>query len=397
MRKLSVGVFTYSTKPRGSVVHAAALVEALTRLGHDATLYALHKDGEGFYRPLHAKLALIPARPAPGGTDALVLQRTEELAAFLRSARTAHHVFHAEDCLVASGLLRASAAVRMPVLVRTIHHVERFDSPYLDRCQTASIVRADVLVAVSQATRRAVQARFGLDAAVIESGVDLPRFGARSRAAESALRERLGVSDEGPLLLSIGGVEPRKNTLAMLEGFVRARAAHPAAKWIIAGGASVLDHSAYVDAFERRLSELTAEARAAVVRVGVLTEEDLTTLIQTASVLVHTSVHEGWGLCVLEALAAGTPAVVSRGEPFDEYLDDSTAILVDPSSPEEIALGIEDALREPGRQTAAGRALAARYSWAATALRHVELYERARRVPPSIPLHPQQLATLEEP
>ena len=42
----SIGIFTYSTKPRGSVVHATYLAEALSRRGHDVTLYALSKAGD---------------------------------------------------------------------------------------------------------------------------------------------------------------------------------------------------------------------------------------------------------------------------------------------------------------------------------------------------------------
>ena len=62
---LSIGIFTYSSKPRGSVVHAAALAEALCALGHRATLYALSKPGEGFYRPLRCPLRLLPPNQRP--------------------------------------------------------------------------------------------------------------------------------------------------------------------------------------------------------------------------------------------------------------------------------------------------------------------------------------------
>ena len=62
---LSVGMLTYSTKPRGSVVHAICLAEALTARGLDVTLYALTKAGDGFFRPVRCKTRLIPAAEAP--------------------------------------------------------------------------------------------------------------------------------------------------------------------------------------------------------------------------------------------------------------------------------------------------------------------------------------------
>ena len=64
----------------------------------------------GFFRPLRARLRLVPAAPAPASTAALVRQRTDELASYLRRAPDdgpAHDVHHAQDCLSASGLLAA--------------------------------------------------------------------------------------------------------------------------------------------------------------------------------------------------------------------------------------------------------------------------------------------------
>ncbi|MBV9946792.1 MAG: MSMEG_0565 family glycosyltransferase, partial [Myxococcales bacterium] len=52
MNPPSVGLFTYSTLPRGSVVHTAALAEALHAAGCDVTVYALDKERRGFFRPL---------------------------------------------------------------------------------------------------------------------------------------------------------------------------------------------------------------------------------------------------------------------------------------------------------------------------------------------------------
>src|SRR5258708_34408688 len=125
---LSVGVYTYSTRPRGSVVHAMSLAEALVAAGHDATLYALCKPGASLYRPLACPVELIPAAAAPADPDALIRQRIEELVCGLRRLARRHDIFHAQDCLAANALLAARSGASAPV-VRTVHHVERFDSP----------------------------------------------------------------------------------------------------------------------------------------------------------------------------------------------------------------------------------------------------------------------------
>ena len=75
MSALSVGLFTYSTLPRGSVVHTANLADALHDAGADVTVYALDKDARGFFRPLRARLALVPASHTPASTAELVKTR----------------------------------------------------------------------------------------------------------------------------------------------------------------------------------------------------------------------------------------------------------------------------------------------------------------------------------
>ena len=58
---LRIALFTYSTKPRGSVIHALELAEALHHLGHQVCLYALSKPGDCFdYKPSY-QVCLIPA------------------------------------------------------------------------------------------------------------------------------------------------------------------------------------------------------------------------------------------------------------------------------------------------------------------------------------------------
>lgn len=131
---LSIGIYTYSTKPRGSVVHAMSLAEALVAGGHDATLYSLAKPGASLHRTPACPVELIAAAAAPDDPDALIRQRIDELARGIRRIGRRHDAFHAQDCLTANALLAARPQVGGPV-VRTVHHVERFESPYLVACQ----------------------------------------------------------------------------------------------------------------------------------------------------------------------------------------------------------------------------------------------------------------------
>jgi glycosyltransferase-like protein len=369
----SVGLYTYSTLPRGSVVHTAALADALADAGCDVTVHALSKDGRGFFRPLRARLELVATGPAPPSTAALVRLRAWELAEHI-AARGLHDIHHAEDCLTANGLLEARAQGASFTLVRTVHHVERFEDPVLARCQERSIREADLCLTVSEAARRDVARCFGARCAVVGNGVDVDRFREVDPARAAAWRARM---DRGrPAVLAVGGVEKRKNTLRVLRAFARLRETAPAATLYIMGGATVLDHGGYRRAFDRARDRLPGDTRAAVVELGVVDHADVPAIFQQADVLAAPSLHEGFGLAALEALAAGLPVVGADRPPMTEFLDATCATLVDPMSDEAIAAGLVAALDAAPDRRVAGRRRAEAHSWSAVAARHLEAYGR---------------------
>ncbi len=373
MSALSVGLFTYSTLPRGSVVHTANLADALHDAGVDVTVYALDKDARGFFRPLRANLALVPASHTPSSTAELVKTRARELAQHLASHRPSHDVYHAEDCLTANGLLGFRSSGRPFRVVRTVHHVEAFADPFLAACQRRSIVEADLCLAVSEATALDVSRTFHVATGLTTNGVDVQHFAdvAPSRLSAWARKLRL---DAGPIILAVGGVEERKNTLRILRAFVRVRDEVPDARLWILGGATVLDHGAYRAAFDREVASLPAATRAAVTLIGVVAHEDVPAIFRLASVLAFPSVHEGFGLTALEGLAAGIPVVASRRAPLTEFLDDECAILVDPLSEAAIARGISSALHGTALHRDAGFRRARSLSWSRVASQHIDHY-----------------------
>ncbi len=382
----SIGLFTYSTRPRGSVVHAASLAEALTALGHDVTLYALSKDGDEFYRPLRATVRLIAAGVAPADMNRLIAQRIGEFVAGLRSLAPKHDVYHAEDCLAANALLQLGAS---PV-VRTVHHVEHFESQYLLECQRKSIERADLVLSVSAATRRDVEAEFELDAASVPNGVDVERFAAPRDREMARLRAEFAVPDDAVVVLSVGGVEPRKNSVRALEAFGRVALERSDVHWFVAGGASIWDHDPYRTIFAEHLLSMPAAIRRRVHLLGSVEEETLTALYQLGDVLLFPSIQEGWGLAAMEALAARTAIIVPRGEPFSEYLDDASAAFVDETSLDSITAALRALVADPSRRAAlaeAGRRRVEAYTWRRSALEHLTHYRALIR----------DLATLSRP
>lgn len=383
-----IRLVTYSTKPRGGVVHALALAEALDAAGADVELWALAPDGAGFFRETPVRTRLVPvARDAGEDVEARILRYADALADALRDAGPAR-VHHAEDCLSARSLLRLRAEGVVPAVVRTVHHVDDFPSPVLMECQRASIQDVDVRVCVSAWWAGRLREEFAVEASVIPNGVDAERFaGCPLDRAEAG--ERMGWGPR-PTVLAVGGVEPRKGARALLAAFARARdAIGPDALLVIAGGATLFDYAEYRAAWRADADALglvvhdgpAPPGRADVAVIGPVDDPDMPALYRAADALAFPSTREGFGLVVLEALAAGIPAVVSDLPVLREHLADGRDCLMVPvDDPAALADGIVRAMTDPAlRRTLAtgGARTVAGHTWAAAAAAHLDLYARA--------------------
>jgi glycosyltransferase-like protein len=372
---LRVALFTYSTQPRGGVLHALALAEALHDAGHEAVLYALDDTERGFVRTPRCPSVRVPVAPKAGDTLAFVRGRIAAYVAAWDKATPAFDVYHAHDGISGNALATLVERGAIPSFVRTVHHIDDFDTAEMTALQDRAIRSAERCFVVSDVWRRRLDTTYGIRASFVPNGVDVDRFSPVSANERAALRERLGYG-AGPLFLSIGGIEARKNALATLEAFARVRERLPHARLVVAGGASVLDHSAYRRAFEARAAELRLRFGEDVIVTGVLRDEEIVALLRAAHAFVFPSLIEGFGLVLLEALACGTPTITSAIAPFDEFLGSEDAQLVDPRDPDAIASAMLRSL-EPGivaTTAVRGPALARGFAWSASARAHVAAY-----------------------
>ncbi len=376
---MRIGIFTHSTIPRGGVVHAVELADRLAALGHDATVIAPGREGSAFFRDGPASRRIVGVTR---GRDLAedVAHRIEAIAgAFASRDADCFDVWHAQDPISANALSRLRARGRIAGFVRTVHHVDTHGDPQLDAWQRAGIADASRLFCVSRLWRTILRERHGAEADIVGNGVDRTRFSPHADARDTALAARLGLAAAaGPIFLSIGGIEHRKNSVAILDAFIRIHAERPSARLVIAGGASLLDHAPARAAFERMLSSSTAAA--AVIRAGVVDDDDMPALYRLADALVFPSRAEGFGLCPLEAMASGRPVIVSAIPPFTEHFDTDDCLWADPDDVGSIATAMRDAVSAPcaARYGASGDAVAARFDWSAVALRHLELYAGER-------------------
>jgi glycosyltransferase involved in cell wall biosynthesis len=189
---------------------------------------------------------------------------------------------------------------------------------------------------------------------VIPNGVD-----ERFCPASADERERVRHSHRLPreFVLTLGSIDPRKNLRRLCEVFQKQTALKDVVL-VVAGGTSKIFAESYENLHASNVQFL-----------DYVPDDELPALYSAATVFVYPSLYEGFGLPPLEAMACGTPAVVSATTALPEVVGDA-AILVDPACDESMANGIcrllgSQSLREA--QSQAGIRRAQQFNWNTTA------------------------------
>lgn len=236
----------------------------------------------------------------------------------------------------------------------------------------ASLAAADGILAISEFTRKSILERFPVPEeriAVAPLGLD-PLFAEDVPAAaleETRLKHRLPER----FVLFVGAVEKRKNLVNLLEALARVRRAGESVDLVLAGREG--EASAEVAAAAKRLG-----LGPAVRNLGYLPDTEVRDLYRLAQLFVFPSLCEGFGLPLLEAMASGLAAAVSRAGALPEVGGDAAAYF-EPEDPADIARVILELLGdEPRRRQLAekGKRRASGFTWAETARRTLAFYER---------------------
>jgi len=187
-------------------------------------------------------------------------------------------------------------------------------------------------------------------------------------------RSRLGIGDD--FLLTVGTLEPRKNLSVLISAFEALARERPQnhTQLVIAGGRGWLS-SPLFEAIKK------SPVRDRIVVTEYLHDDDLQALYASCRAFVYPSIHEGFGLPPLEAMACGAAVIASRIPALEETTG-AAALLFDPKSVSELTRNIlelfdnENARHELG---AAGQRRAAEFSWEKTARLTWNVYEEALR------------------
>lgn len=377
-----VALVTYSTRPRGGVVHTLYLAEALQRLGQRVHIVALGDPDAGFFRDVAVPATIIPAPARAPTLEARVFAAIDALTRGLHETLDdAYPVVHVQDCIAARAAVHLRDAGAPFAVVRTVHHVDDFTTAALVECQRRSILDPDHLLTVSQHWRHRLSEEFGTQATVVTNGVDADRFALAPASEAATLRARVR-ADDRTLSLTVGGIEPRKGSRELVEALAIVHdELDPPPVLAVIGGHSFQDHRQYREEVLDRAADLSLNGTLAL--VGTVDEHELPGWYHAADVFVFPSVKEGFGLVVLEALAAGTPVVATDIPVFREYLvDGDGAVLVPPGDPDGLATAMLRLARDAGLRSTLGSAgprIAGAFTWESCAREHLAVYGRLLR------------------
>jgi glycosyltransferase involved in cell wall biosynthesis len=300
-------------------------------------------------------------RPVPARALQALWSRTSLPPVELLTGRC--EVFHATN-FVLPPARRAAGVVTVHDLAFDLH--ADTVNPAVLRYRTLvprSVRRAALVLCPARATAAEVAAHYGLDDdRVVATPLGVDAAWAEPSPLTPSLRQRLGLPER--YLLFVGTREPRKQLPVLL-------AAHAAAR---AEGADV---PALVLAGPAGWGAPT-DLPPGVVLAGWLADDDLHAVVGAAQALVLVSRYEGFGLPLLEALAAGT-AVVASDLPVHREVTGGHGILVPVGDVDALAAALVEVVQDPATPKAVEqrKAWAAGWTWQECARRTAEAYRRA--------------------
>jgi glycosyltransferase involved in cell wall biosynthesis len=246
------------------------------------------------------------------------------------------------------------------------------------------LVRANRVIAVSDATRRDCEIHMGVPPERIRRVYNAPDPGFHAKAAGPPLDEQQRIMEryqiQYPFLLYAGNIRRHKNVPRLVEAFAVVReqlASHPVYKdlRLVIIGDTISQYPLV------RQTVIKSRVEHVVRFLGFVPFETLRCFYEMAAAFVFPSRYEGFGLPPLEAMACGTPVVTSNVSSLPEVVDDA-AILVNPENVFDIARGIAQILLDDSLRAELirrGREQAARFSWERTARQVLDIYLEAAR------------------
>ena len=248
-----------------------------------------------------------------------------------------------------------------------------FNQAYLRAGTRWSAQHATRLIAISDHTRRDIQRLYDVPLERID--VAYPGVDESLRPIDPAALDRFRREKNLPIkfLLFLGTLEPRKNLVMLINAFAQFKRACPDGQLVLAGGVGWLADEVFA-AIE------ASGVKDSFMLPGFVKTEEKALWLGSATAFVYPSIYEGFGLPPLEAMACGTPVIVSDAASLPEVVGDA-GISIGPRDP----IGWAQALQrvwndQPYRIELRERGLrqSKKFTWLETARQIAATYQRAR-------------------
>lgn len=255
-------------------------------------------------------------------------------------------------------------------MVMTVHDLTHVRFPQTQPADRLAAIEQHVVRGLQRARRILVDSQFVADEICAYYGLPIERlavaplgcaarFYPRSPEQLAARMAALGLQS-GQYLLCVGTLEPRKNLQLALRAYQRLPASLRERFPLILAGMPGWRTEQLAEPLRR------AVASGQVRLLGYQDDDCLAELFAGARLLLFPSLYEGFGLPVLEAMASGTPVILSRGSALPEVAGDA-GLYIDPLDDMDCASAIELLIEDAAqwtRQRVAGLERAQDFSWA---------------------------------
>lgn len=350
----------------GTESHILELASRIDRSRFDVTVCTL-KSGGRVAEELRARGIRVTSLDGAGKLDARVLFR---LLKTIRNERP--DVIQAFLCWANVAARICGRLVRTFAIISSYHDEVVSEGWIVRLADRLTLKWTHGIICCSEAVRRSVLSRIGGDGdqfTVIPFGVDVDQF----RSPFVATRRELGLHDDGPVIGTVCRlVEPKKGLSVLLQAMseLAQRLGEPPCQLVIVGEGPA----------RRALESLRDRLGLSewVAFTGV--RRDVPRVLHALDVFVLPSLYEGFGIAILEAMAAAKPVVATRVGGIPEFvMAETTGLLVEPGNAAALAEAIECLLCDPQRARGMGMrgraSVLAAFQVSTVVRQHEQVYE----------------------
>jgi glycosyltransferase involved in cell wall biosynthesis len=350
-------------KVGGSEIYVRNLVKWLPKAGRgDEFFIYVNRESADVFEEIPGAVKVVRCNVSASSRPARILY--EQTILPLLAAR------HGLDALLSAGMTGPFfSTVPTFTMIYDLQHVnqpQNFGKRYLIFLKSIiymSAKRSDAVLTLSEKSKRDILKHYNISPERVDvTYLASDRTVFRRRGDEEVASVRNKYNLPPSFALYIASSLPHKNYERLLQAFKIVKGRHKDLKLVLIG-ARDYGH----DIIKKKIEELGLKGE--IVFLGWLPFEDIPVIYSAADLFVFPSLHEGFGIPVLEAMASGVPVVCSNIEPLDEVAG-GAARLVDPSSAESIAKGMCDVLENSElrrRLVQDGFERSAMFSWEKTA------------------------------